>query len=296
MTVDTGQPVAEVEPEPMPTIVAPVGMNFVQPPKMQTYNVFLYGPPKVGKTTAAATMAKRGPVLYLNGDLPDATWFIHDLYGPLILEPEIKDWEQGHKYAWEMLAWARTEAKKPVAERVGQFRTMVLDPIGLWHTRLLEDQSNRSSSPQIQHYGHVSMELKRFAYEMCKAEDMNFVMIAHEIATGGDGDNDPREHIPFTGTKAGSEDMGKALAALVSILAYCGQIIERDADGKEIGKKFVAQLASGKGRQGGDRSNTLGITEELDLDAWLTKIEEKRRERKSASAGTPRPVTDQPQA
>jgi AAA domain len=223
-------------------------LTFVDPPERAYANVLLYGAPKTGKSSGAATAP--GLVLFLNADLPNATLFARS-----------RDTDGRVKWAkWGGLAML-SEVMRSAYQRP-TWDTVVLDPIGEAYRRLLEEASNNAVRPTLSQYGDVSTHIERFCRFMCEAP-VNFVIVAHELSQKDEAEG-TFERIAFTGTKAGSETLSQKLMGMVDIVGYTSAM---NVEGE--GRKWVAQLVAGKGRQGGDRFNCLGDWRELDLTEWF---------------------------
>lgn len=210
-----------------------------------TMNVFLYGPPKNGKTIGGASIAPVGKTLYLNADTANATRFAHKLF----------EFDEVHVENLQTLLDAMLAIKE------GKYECVVVDPIADVYRLVIEGLSNRALSPAIQQYGDTGTYLERFCRELCE-QPVNAVLIAHDQAvpneeTGG------VEHLPFVSTKAGSPVLAGKLMAMVDVIGYTG-VVEKENEPTE----YVAQLINSKGRRGGDRFGVLGKSRSLDLAEW----------------------------
>lgn len=205
-------------------------------------------------------------MLYLNADLPNATRAAH-LRNPggRIMEPRMPGYEKGKRPVMELLMWASNEVYNP--QRV--IESVVLDPFGELHRRLMEESSDRAVRPHRNLYGDASTYMERFCRHMCEAP-VNFVIVCHEI-TMSDGDGELLR-IPFTGTQGGSPTLGAKLMQMVDIIGYCGV-----AEGEDGGPpRYLTQLVTARGRFGGDRFGVLapdGQARELDIATWIAEIE-----------------------
>jgi hypothetical protein len=226
-----------------------MGLTLQEPHQEPHANVLLYGEPKSGKTAGAASAP--GRILYLNADLPNSTLYAHRTHN-----------QDGR------IVWARFEGMETLKE-VGKlatsdnpgFDTLVLDPVGEAYRIMLEEQTNRAiSNIDVRHYQFVGVQLERFCRSMCEA-DVNFVIVAHDRPVE-DESNGTVERLPITGTK--NPELGRKLMGMVDIVGYTGASI--DEDGKVT---YMAQLANGKGRHGGDRFDSLGTLRPLDLAEWF---------------------------
>ena len=206
-----------------------------------TLNVLLYGPPKVGKTIAAASAPK--PLLYLNSDRPNATRVAHTMF----------DFDEAHVEDLNTLMAAMYEIEK------GAYRTVVVDPLGETYRHVLEGLTGRALRPPIQLYGDTGTHIERFCRALCNAP-VNAVFVAHEIPTK-DEESGVIERLPFTGTN--NPAFAGKLMAMVDAIAYVG-IVQKEGEDPT----YVGQLVTAGGRRGGDRFG-LGPTRELDLTEWV---------------------------
>jgi hypothetical protein len=162
--------------------------------------------------------------------------------------------------------------------------TVVVDTVGELHRRLLEEFSNRSINPPLQVYKETTVQVERFCRMLCMLPDVNTILVCHDILIQND---EMLVSMPFTGTKAGSADLGAKLQSMVDIVGYTGTLEQED------GRQYVAQLIPYKGRAGGDRFDCLGDWRPLDLTEWVKAIEAHERgeevvrfDRASANVGT----------
>lgn len=247
------------------------------PSKVPYINVLLYGPGKSGKTTGALSAAKQDGVLVLNFDQRNSTFYARRHFDPdgRIREPEPPRWELG-KQNTEQFINEVAVAYNQCAEnnQAPIWPTVVADPIGQLHRRLLDDVSRRALKPTLDHYLDVTTIIGRWAKFMC---DMpcNFVMVCHERPV-----KDEQEggfvRLPYTGTT--NPDLGQRLVEMVDVVAYTGRKETPD------GPKWVAQLFNGNGRQGGDRFGVLGDFREIDLADWFQAIGNPSQQQEEAAA------------
>jgi len=220
---------------------------------------------KSGKTTGALSAAKADGVLCLNFDQRNSTFYARRHFDPdgRIREPEMPPYEQG-KQSTEMLlnevavmySQAAMSGQRPI------WPTVVADPIGQLHRRLLDDVSKRALKPSLDAYLDVTTIISRWCKFMC---DMpcNLILVCHERPVKDEVEGG-FVRLPFTGTT--NPDLGQRLVEMVDVVAYCGR--------KETpeGPRYVAQLYNGNGRQGGDRFGVLGDFREIDLAEWFQAI------------------------
>lgn len=215
-------------------------MEFIKPDAATYANVLLYGPPKTGKTTGAATAP--GAVLYVNADLRNATKYAHgqDAEGR-IMEPLIPPFEKGTTPVRDLLREIMVAARQQPT-----WDTVVIDPIGELYRRMLEEGSGQAKRPSFDHRQDATTDLERFCRFMCEAP-VNFVIVAHEMQADGD---DGVSSIPFTGSKTGSQSgIGPKIMGMVDVIAYTAAI---EVEGQKE-PAYVAQLVPGKGRPAGGR-------------------------------------------
>lgn len=230
-------------------------------PPTPTINVALIGPPKTGKSTGAASAP--GPVLYVNVDLPTATRFARLKY-PDVHEVALGTTAEGTTEAMKLMVDVTMEVFSPETK----FKTVVIDPVGELHRRLLEEQSNRALSPSLPTYGNVSTHLERFMRKMCEAP-LNAIFVCHDLPITEEG-LDPVV-LPFMGTTGkGGVKLGRQLLGMVDVIGYSGVVQTED------GPVYSAQLVQGKGRQAGDRFNALAEPatggRAMDLTEWVDLI------------------------
>jgi hypothetical protein len=205
-------------------------------------------------------------VLLLNFDLPNASRQAH-LRHPdgSIMEPEIPSFTEGTRSLFGFMMEVVKTITAPVAPGAEAIiQTVVVDTVGELYRRLLEEFSNRSVRPSLPTYGEVSVQVERFCRALCMAPNVNTILVCHDLLVQN---GEETVSVPFTGTKAGSVDMGAKLASMVDIVAYTA-IIEQEGGEKQA----VAQLIPLKGRNGGDRFDCLGDWRPLDISEWIATI------------------------
>lgn len=235
-----------------------MALTFEKPPEQPRPNVLLYGPPKTGKTAAAASAP--GSSLYLNLDLPNAVRYAHEKHN------------------------ANGRVKFPVFEGMQTlidiylgcqqdptWDVVVVDPIGDLYRRLLEEASRMPDGkvpirPTLNQYGDIGVHLERWCRSMCATPNTSFIIVGHEFPVENEA-TETVEKLVWTGTKAGSASLSQKLMGMVDIVAYCGVVPTEDGDAQ-----YMGQLVSQDGRRGGDRFDVLAPLESLDLADWFERI------------------------
>lgn len=225
-------------------------MKFVTPPAAPTRNILLYGPAKSGKTRAAVTSP--GPVLLLNADLPNATWYAHATV-PGFKEIE---WE-----GWPTIVEIQDGANKGTLP----FKTVVVDPVNELHGMLLDGLSRGAVSPSLPTYQAANVHVLRFCRALCRSPHVNVVLTCHESPVK-DESTGIVEKLPASGTT--NPALAQKLMAMVDVIGYTGVVEEEGV------VEYRAQLISGKGRRGGDRFDALGPWRTLDLGEWFRVMDE----------------------
>ena len=204
-------------------------LEFVTPPKVPTLNIFLYGLPKMGKTTSALNAP--GPILYLNAEGPNAAMYARQLYGGAhLLEAPVTSPQtllEGIEFA-----------------KQGKCKTVVLDSVSAVFQALLD----------------ATTMVRRF-YKHLRDTPVNFIVIAQEFPVANE-ETGIVERKPYTGTK--NPALGEQLMAWADVISYCG----RKQEGEEP-PKYIGQLFTAGGRHGGDRTGVLGESRELDMGEWI---------------------------
>ena len=219
------------------------------PPDQEYLNVLLYGPPKSGKTTGACSAPP--DVMLLNADLPNAPRFARGRYGDHIAELDLT----GDS---DPVIGSMIDIVKEVRDGTN-FQTVVVDPIGELHRRLLEEASGRAIRPTLNQYGDVSTHVERFCRALCEAP-VNVVIVAHDFLSK-DETTGQVEHLPWTGTT--NPSLGAKLMGMADVVGYTGVVEHENEE-----PTYWAQLINAQGRRGGDRTGTLGRARQLDLSEW----------------------------
>lgn len=247
----------------------PAGLEFVTaPPAPDTFNVLAFGPVGSGKSTAAATLAKHGPVLWLNLEGPGALANARKTAGDRILEVRINVADvhkpgdpagtgaDAHQILREFVKFARGGDPRP--------RTVVIDTIGKLRDALAAQYVIPSSRESRNQWGEVA-KIVRAAITMLRDLPVNLVLIAHQDVSEGDGDE--RIIRPKIGG-ALTED----IPAEMDVVTFTTvKVVQDDPEDQATRRRvFFGQLVDGRGRQGlKDRSGALGLYRELDLAEWL---------------------------
>jgi hypothetical protein len=231
-------------------------LSFVEPPVAPKRNVLLYGPPKSGKTAGACSAP--GPILLLNADLPNASWYAHERARQAgeehLHEIEYKGFESLTDIGF---AIERGNLAGPDGCTI---ETIVVDPVNELYRMLLEQLSDRALSPSLPTYQAVTVHMERFYRALCKNRGYNVVFVAHEMPVK-DESTGVVERLAQTGTT--NPSLGQKLMAMVDVIGYTAVV--------ESGEKYtyLAQLVNAKGRRGGDRFDSLGPVQPIDLAAWF---------------------------
>jgi hypothetical protein len=226
-------------------------VKFVKPQQTLHPNILLYGPPKTGKTTGACTAP--GSIGLLNCDLPNASWYAHQRDA----EGRIKEivYEQ-----FETLIEVITELR---AEG-NTLDSVVVDPVGELHRRVLEDQSARAVRPSLNQYGDTSTHIERFCRALCELP-VTAVFVCHEYPVKDEGSGQ-LERLPWTGTT--NPALGSKLMGMVDIVGYTGVVEHENGE-----REYIAQLVTQQGRRGGDRfGGVLGDWAPVNIERWMSII------------------------
>ncbi len=234
----------------------PTGLHFVSAPATpQTYNVLLYGNPKSGKSTAAATAP--GPILWLNAEGPGALGYARKTAkqrGTDILEVSIDKRRRDSTRVLDEVYRHVTSGQDPAVA------TVVVDTLAKLRDALIAELVVKGAKNTLQQFGEVADKLGGFIVAL-RDLPVNVVLIAH--ADMRDSDEDGRVVVPLIGGKLTDTVPGE-----VDVVAFCAPLTTDDD-----GTRYFGQLVEGRGRIAGDRSGALagpqGIRE-LDLTERLT--------------------------
>lgn len=237
----------------------PAGLTFVEDDGVapDTFNVLLFGPPKSGKSTAAATAP--GPILYLNAEGKGALGYARKVAlerGNRIHEVALPNGKNGQSALAVMRA--TTEHLRSGNEPVVQ--SVVVDTIGKVREALANELVVPGSKNSIQQWGKVADLVADFVRTL-RDLPVNVVFLAHTDQV--DDAEAGRTVRPLIGGKATEIVPGE-----VDVVAFTGAVA---VEGEPV--RYVGQLVDGKGRTGlGDRSGVLaeaGPVRDLDLSVWL---------------------------
>lgn len=219
------------------------------PPAPETFNVLLYGHPKSGKSTAAATAP--GPILWLNAEGAGALGYARKTAaarGTAIHEVMIDKTNATHVLE---AVWHHLHAgldPKP--------RTVVIDTAAKVRDALAAEIGGKQ--PTIQQWGQVAEKLGGFVLFM-RDQPINLIVLAHaNVLEDADAGRivEPLIGGKLTGTIPGEVDVVAFTAAVKT----------------EEGTRYFGQLVEGRGRIAGDRSGVLADergVRELDMTEWL---------------------------
>jgi hypothetical protein len=237
-----------------PAAVTRPPLDIVQPSAAPvTATILLYGPPKVGKTTGAASGP--GRTLYANCELPAAMLNARKLHGEKIDELRVS--------GLQTLVDVTNHLRQALEANDCPWSTLAFDPMSDLYRILIEDLSNGSTKVSLPTHLDAQTHIERFCRAMCELP-INTVWVAHET-TQKDEVQGHFEAIPAMGT-TNPNPAGK-LMAMVDVIGYCG-VVDREGQPPE----YQAQLINANGRRGGDRFNALGKARTLNLAEWLDLI------------------------
>ena len=242
------------------------GLTFVDAPAApETFNVLAFGPVGSGKSTAAATLAQFGPVLWLNLEGAGALAYARKTAGDKILEvrlnvaevkkPTDKDGTDPHQVLREFVRYAKVGDPRPV--------TVVIDTIGKLRDALAAQYVQSGHRQVRDQWGEVA-KILRAALVVLRDLPCNLVLLAHQDI---DGEGDDRLIRPKIGGALTEDIPGE-----MDVVTYTSAVVVQDDadDPKTKRRVYYGQLVDGNGRQGlKDRSGGLGLYRELDLGEWL---------------------------
>lgn len=223
----------------------------------ETFNVLLFGEPKSGKSTAAATAP--GPILWVNAEGSGALGFARKVareHGTTVHEVQVVK-----RGAVSAVLDGVVEHVRSGLEPVPA--TVVVDTVGKLREALAREIGGEQ--PTVQQWGKVSTTLLDFVGSLRDAP-VNLILLAHTEQV--DDADAGRTVKPLIGGKA-----TQLIAADVDVVAFASSF--RDKSGTT---RYVGQLVDGNGRVGlGDRSNGIAAGEafqDLNMAVWLERYRE----------------------
>lgn len=229
----------------------PTGLIFVDAPATpDTVNFLLYGPPKSGKSTAAATAP--APILWVNAEGPGALSYARKVArerGSAIHEVRVMRGIDTRTVLRDVIKHVRS-GDEP------QIQTVVVDTIAKVRERLIAEIVVPGAKNSIQQFGEVAKILREFV-EVMRDAPVNLVLIAHQDVADAEGE---RIVQPLIGGA-----LTNVIPGEVDVIAYTHSFKNEDSGER----RYVGQLVEAKGRIAGDRSGGLGSVRDLDLSTWL---------------------------
>jgi hypothetical protein len=214
----------------------------------KNFNVLLYGAPKTGKSTAAATAP--GPILWINAEGPGALGYARKIAasrGTRILEVRVERDMDARQLLRDAIKYVRNH---------GELQSVVVDTLAKLRDALIRQIVVPGAKNSIQQFGEVAKILEEFVQVM-RDEPVNLVLLAHQEVADADGD---RIVQPLIGGALTAKIPGE-----VDIVAYAGSFVDEESGER----RYVGQLVERNGRVAGDRSGSLGAVRDLDLSEWL---------------------------
>lgn len=250
-----------------------MGLQIIEPSSASPeLAILLYGPPGCGKTTGACSAP--GPVLVLNAESGNPLRFARSMYGNDRIR-EVKVTGRG----------TMEDAYLYLRDGGNGEQTVVVDSLGELYRVVLEEIT-KGGKPTLPNYGDATTAVERFCRSLLDLP-VNVVLIAHE-ATIKDEEAGHFERLPVAGTS--NPALGVKLMAMVDVVGYCGRIEAAREDEKD---RFVAQMVSGNGRRGKDRTGALGTYADLDLELWVhTAAKALKPKQDKRSKAAPKAVKD----
>lgn len=212
-------------------------------------NILLYGPPKTGKSTAAATAP--GPILWVNAEGPGALAHARKVArerGHTIHEVRVERGTDTRELLRNVLRHVKSGAEPRPA-------TVVIDTLAKVRERLINEIVVPGAKNSIQQFGEVARILREVV-EVLRDLPMHVVLIAHQDVADSDQDRIVR---PLIGGA-----LTEVIPGEVDVIAYTHSFVD-----DEQRRRYVGQLVEAKGRIAGDRSGGLGVLRDLDLTEWI---------------------------
>lgn len=222
-----------------------------KPAAVPVRNALVFGGPKTGKTLAAAQCP--GPVLYVNADLPNATWLAHQSVPEgHLLEPEF---DAPTSPVFTLIKEIEGAVN---TGQVNGVKTVVLDPINELYGRLLRELSSGAISPTLPTYQAVQTHIERLCRALCESLSVNAVFVTHDLPVKDEGTG-KFVNLPATGTT--NPALGRKLMGMVDVIAHTA-VIEQEGQDAFYGARVA------------DRFNVLERVQRLDLNQWFARLAE----------------------
>lgn len=229
---------------------------FTAPPAVpDTFNVLLFGKPKSGKSTAAATAP--GPILWLNAEGPGALGYARKVAAQR--GTEIHEVMIGTKAITPDPSAVLQQVYRHVRDGLEpRVQTVVVDTLAKVRDALIAQIVVKGSKNSLPQYGEVADKLGGFINAL-RDLPVNLILLAHvDVKDGEDG----RIVDPLIGGALTEKVPGE-----VDVVSYT--LAVPDEDGVH---RYYGQVVEGRGRTCGDRSGGLaadGSLRLLDLTEWL---------------------------
>lgn len=235
----------------------PTPLVFATPPSAEhkTFNVLLYGKPKSGKSTGAATAP--GPILWINAEGANALDYARKVAaqrGTTIHEVRIDPAAKTCAATLDNVYRHVTSGADP------QVQTVVVDTVAKVREALIEQYVVQGSKNSLQQFGQVAKKLDGFIKTM-RDLPINLVLLAHVDVKESEGEG--RIVDPLIGGK-----LTETVPGEVDVVAFTATIPPTD----DQPRRYVGLLVDNKGRTAGDRSGGLAGDQgfrDLDLAEWL---------------------------
>jgi hypothetical protein len=233
------------------TTDVPAGLEafLIEAPKgPEQFNVLIYGAPKTGKSTAAATAP--GPILWVNAEGPGALGYARKIAAERktqILEVRVERDIDARQLLRDVIVFVRKR---------DDIQSVVVDTLAKLRDALIRQIVVPGAKNSIQQFGEVAKILEEFVQVM-RDLPVNLVLVAHQEIADADGD---RIVQPLIGGALTAKIPGE-----VDVIAYAGSFVDEESGER----RYVGQLVERNGRVAGDRSGALGPVRDLDLSEWL---------------------------
>ena len=232
----------------------PFAEKFITPPTQRHFNVVLYGPEGVSKTTGA--LSAPGPILLANAEGPNSAAYAHTLRTD-INEIEVPMRGGAKALLDEAYLWLQSPTGKLT-------QTYVLDSLSEIHAALLWDFSANPDKPTQPEWGDTNTYLQRYAMSL-RDLPINVVIVAHETWIKDDVTGVVERSV-FPGTS--NVAFGKKFTGpFADIVGYCARV-----DSDEHGERYMAQLVPANGRHAKNRNGALGKAAEINLTEWFALL------------------------